>query len=190
MNDKVEESITPTSLNYFKDGVFYIYGVFDESIAKEIIPNLIKEVDKQSGIKNGKIIIYIDSPGGYAHFLYSMLALIEKAKKNGVIVETHAYSYAYSCASMLACSGSKGHRYISFLSQNLPHLGAGSTGIVKNDVELERSSNRIQRHFNTVRDLYKKYANIPDLENIIKFDDFFIYGQQIIDYGLADIMVD
>jgi hypothetical protein len=41
-------------------------------------------------------------------------------------------------------------------------------------------------HFNRIRNLYTKYAKIPDLENVIKDDALFIYDEQCIEWGLAD----
>ena len=88
--------------NAIKANKVFIYGEFDESIANDVIPALLEEIDKQKERKEGVIKIYIDSNGGYTRYLYSLLAILEDAKKAGVIIETYVFSYAYSCASMLA----------------------------------------------------------------------------------------
>jgi ATP-dependent protease ClpP protease subunit len=193
-SDKEDKDETPevdvaTGLNFVKDNSVFIYGDFGDSIAKDVIPDLLKEIEKQSKLKDGKIKIYIDSNGGYTRYLFNMLAVIEDAKKKGIIVETYVFGYAYSCGSMLACAGSKGHRYISYLAEHLCHLGFAGAG-ASNDVELERGRERVQAHFDKVRNLYRKYANLKDLENVIKFDHYFIRGAEIIENGLADHFVD
>ena len=180
---------TPSGLNFMKDGVVYIYGTFNDSIAKEVIPDLLKEVAKQKALKDGKIKIYIDSNGGTTRYLYNLLAILEDAKKGGVIIETYVFGYAYSCGSILACAGTKGYRYVSYLAEHCAHLGAGGL-IAINDTELERSSARVRAHFDRVRDLYRKYADIKDLESAIKFDNYYIRGGDIITNGLADKFID
>lgn len=176
-------------VNHVKTNHFYIYGEFDDSFARTIIPSLVTEIQTQKEKKNGKIIFHINSPGGYAHFLYDVLAYIELAKKEGIIIETHAYSAAYSCASLLAASGTKGYRFVSNLSENLVHLGYTQPSVVKNDTELERESKGSKTHFNRIRELYKKYAKIPNLNKMISTDFLTFYGEEIVKVGLADKVI-
>jgi ATP-dependent protease ClpP protease subunit len=186
----LDEDEKKDGLNFVKNGNIFIYGTFDSSIAKDIIPEMLLQVDAQKKLKDGKIKIYVDSPGGYTNYLYNMLAIIEDAKKNGVIIETYVFGNAYSCASVLAASGSKGYRFISYLSNHLCHLGSASTGIVINDIELERSAEKIKYHFDMIRNLYRKYANLENLDDAMKFDNYFIRGEMIIKNGLADKFID
>lgn len=189
--DASNETTSPnTALNTIKGNKIFIYGNFDDTIAKDVIPSLIELIDAQKLLKNGTIKFYIDSNGGYARYLYDLLALIEGAKKDGIIVETYVFSYAYSCGSVLACSGTKGKRFISINAEHLCHLGSASTGIVTNDIELERGSDRVKNHFDKIRALYKKYATIKNLAEVIKNDSHFIRGMDIIKNGLADNLFD
>ncbi len=189
-DDKSDKDVdTASGLNFVKDGTVYIYGDFGDSIAKDVIPDLLKEVEKQKDLKKGKIKFYIDSNGGYTRYLFNLLAIIEGAKKEGIIIETYVFGYAYSCGSMLACAGTKGHRYISYLAEHLCHLGMAGN-LATNDVELVRGSERVKSHFDKVRNLYRKYANLKDLEDAIQFDQHFIRGADIIENGLADHFVD
>lgn len=178
------------TLNFVDGNHVFIHGVFDESISKHVLPSLVKLVEIQGKVKNGKIKFYINSDGGLVFSLLDLLAQIEMAKKMGVIVETYVYGRAYSCGSLLACSGSPGHRYISGQAEHLCHLGSAGTGVVCNDVELKRSHERAQYHFDRIRKLYKKYARIKDLDKAIKYDNYFIRGKEIIANGLADKIID
>jgi ATP-dependent protease ClpP protease subunit len=176
--------------NFVKENNVFIYGEFNESIANTVVPALLEEIKKQKKLKEGKIRFYIDSNGGYTRYLYILLALIEDAKKSGIIIETYVFSYAYSCGSMLAAAGTKGHRYVSSHAEHLCHLGFASTGYVGNDVQLNRGAERAKDHFNKVRSLYRKYAKLKNLEASIENDNLFIRGRDIIRNGLADKMVD
>lgn len=184
------EELMAKDLNFIDGNNIFIHGLFDDTISKNVIPKLLKEIDKQETLKNGILKFYINSDGGILYYLQDLLSLIEIAKRKGIIIETYVFGRAYSCGSLLACSGSKGHRYISYNAEHLCHLGAGGTGDVINDIELVRSAERVKAHFDKIRLLYKKYANINDLENVIRTDNYFIRGQAIIDNGLADKYVD
>ncbi len=101
----------PTS-NFFEGNNFYIFGDFDSTIDRIIVPNILRVSDEQALVRGGVIRMFIGSPGGQINQLYNVLAIIERAKALGVTVETFVFGLAASCASILAASGSKGHRYI------------------------------------------------------------------------------
>lgn len=174
------------SNNRILNNIVYIHDIFDDSVAFNILPWLDTEIKKQGELKSGKIIFDIRSDGGCTTILKELLARIEKAKCANIIIETRALSKAYSCGSMLACSGTKEHRYIGQHTNHLCHLGHVGSRYVINDTELERVSGFAQEHFNFVRDNYKKYANIPNLKKVIHSDQLYVSGQKIIDWGLAD----
>jgi ATP-dependent protease ClpP protease subunit len=172
-------------LNRVEDDIVYIHSDFDADINVRVLPSLISLINREAGKKNGKIVFDIDSNGGYADVLKVLLTHIEKAKSLGVIVETRCFAKAYSCGSMLAASGSKGHRFISEYAEHLCHLGRGGF-IAETDKQLDRQSERLKRHFDFARSLYKKYANIPNLDKVIADNCYFISGKKIIEFGLAD----
>ena len=173
------------SLNFIENDIVFIYGKFDDTISTHVIPGFFDLVKNESKKKDGKIVIDINSHGGYTRILYQLLAIIENAKSKGVIVETRALGVAMSCGSILAASGTKGNRFISENTTHLCHLG--SSGFrVYTDTQLDRLYKNSKTHFNRIRNLYTKYAKIPDLENVIKDDALFIYDEQCVEWGLAD----
>lgn len=183
--DSIIEGVNK-SLNFCQDGNYYIHGAFDETISLEIMPKLIKDIEDKKKAKDAKIKFYIASNGGITYHLKNLLSLFELAKADDIIIETYVFSHAYSCGSMLACAGTKGYRFIGENAEHLCHLGASSSGWVRNDTESDRMSSRIKRHFDFVRRTYKKYASIKNLAKVIHDDNYFLYGQEIIDNGLAD----
>ena len=66
--------------NFIEDNAIYIHGLFDDSII-ELLPQIKNLIQKQKNLKNGKIIFDINSRGGDARELISLINLIEKAKK-------------------------------------------------------------------------------------------------------------
>tara|TARA_R110000868_G_C10972986_1_gene771174 strand:- start:53021 stop:53743 length:723 start_codon:yes stop_codon:yes gene_type:complete len=171
------------------ENTIFIHDNFDEDIVRNILPVFDRLIEDESGKKKGLITIDIDSNGGYARYLQSLLMRVDIAKSKGIIVKTIVSAYAYSCGSMLACSGTNGHRFISSHAEHLCHLGSVGLSAI-NDKELERGSARIKAHFDFVRSIYKKNANIPELNKVIHDDCLFIQGQKIIDWGLADKFIE
>jgi ATP-dependent protease ClpP protease subunit len=177
--------------NFINKNTVYIHGEFDIDII-EILPLIRKEIDNQKTLKNGKIIFSINSVGGYVYILISLLNLIDYAKKSGVIVETIVESMAYSCGSLLACSGSIGHRYIAEYAEHLCHFPRGSFYSATLE-QLDRNAERLKRVMLNCKSIYKKYCKdtaqkgyIEKLFRSMKDDNFFIPAKECIKYGLAD----
>ncbi len=171
--------------NFVSGNTIFIHDDFDQDISSMILPQFDSLIESEKVKKDGKIIIDIDSNGGYTRYLSSLLARVEKAKSENIIVETRVFACAHSCGSILACSGTKGSRFISRTAEHLCHLGSGGLQ-AHSDIELERQSERVKAHFDFVRSCYKQYANIPKLNQVIKDDCLYVRGQNIIDWGLAD----
>ncbi len=138
--------------------------------------------------KTGTIRFYINSHGGWAMYAFNLLSLIERAKAAGITVETYVFGCAFSCGSLLACSGTKGHRFVGEYAKHICHLGAAGTWAI-NDIEHERESTNVKAHFETIRDVYRKYAKIKNLEKAIRDDGLSFRGQSIIDNRLADTLL-
>lgn len=191
INKKTESVIEGVNqpLNFMENDEFFIFGEFDSTISTNVIPKLRKAIEDKKEKKNQIIKFIISSHGGYSHILKDLLGLFEIAKSHEIILETYVSSHAYSCGSMLACAGTKGHRNISEYAYHLCHLGAGSTGFVKNDVELQRGAKFLQDHFDFVRSVYKKYAKIKDLEKVIHDDNFYLNAEDCLNNGLADKII-
>ena len=173
------------SLNTYSNNIVYIHDLFNDSLAL-ILPNIDFIINEQKNKKEGgKIIFDICSNGGYAYILKELLNRVEYAKSQGIIVETIVRSQAYSCGSMLAISGTKGHRYIGEYAEHLVHLGSAGMR-VQDNTEFSRMKDHIQRHFDLVKNVYKKYANIENLDTKIENDSWYIYGEDCIKQGMAD----
>lgn len=182
MTNKEEQSKTS-----FSDGDrFFILGEFNDDMNRELVLPLTKKIDSLSAIRNPSIEIIIDSNGGNGNTLMHLVDLVETAKKNGITVKTIVRNRAYSSGSMLAITGSKGHRYIAPAAEHLIHYGSVNGWYNHTPTQLDRESKFFKRWFATLVDHYKKYADVPDLEEHIKDDNFFIDAKSSIKWGLAD----
>lgn len=172
----------------FVDGnKFYIMGVFDESLLKEIIVPLTRKIEDGSQLKEPPTLdFYINSPGGSGYIVMHLIRLFELAQKKGFKIRTIVPQYAYSAGSMLAIAGTKGERYIGETAEHLPHYGQQYGGYLTTPLQIERTMAHKKRWFKGLIDHYKKYSNIPDIDEKLKDDDYFITAKNCIRWGLAD----
>lgn len=171
-----------------EDNVFFI-GDFDDSLESCTIVPLIQEIKNQRRRRDGKIDLHINSFGGYAHLVMNLVELVEIAKREGIIVRTIVPSVAFSAGSMLAVSGSPGERYISKTGEHLVHYG--STGSVETTpTQIERYRAWKDRDFKNTIKHYQRYCTIPNLEEQLKDDGFFVPARDCIKWGLADKYTD
>lgn len=173
-------------LNFINDNTVYIHGAFDENVSK-LLHQIKRIIKRQSEYKHAKIIFDISSNGGYVYVLFELLALIEEAKKLGVIVETRSMSTANSCGAILLMSGTVGHRYGSPLSYVLIHHPIGGF-THSTEKQLERTVAQSQHLNKTMKKLIQKYSNIPakELEEMLCDDSYYIYGDKLLKYGIID----
>jgi ATP-dependent protease ClpP protease subunit len=178
-------------VNFVSNNTVYIHGEFNESMV-ELLPQIQTIIDSQKKLKEGKIIFDINSIGGSGQILMSFINLIEKAKKEGVIVETIVQCKGSSCGSMLACSGTVGHRYISEYAEHLCHFGSGWSKWAS-PTQIERGAEYALRWQNNAKAMYKKYCEptaqegyITKLFENMKDDCFYVPAEECIKYGLAD----
>lgn len=169
---------------HYEENAFFI-GDFDDALEDRVIIPLTQEIAKQSKEKNGRIDLYINSTGGYVHLVNHMVELVEIAKAQGVTVRTIVPDMAFSAGSMLAITGSPGERYIGRRAEHLVHYGQ--------IMSFETTPEQIKR-FTAWKDRklkanvahYKKYCDIPNLEQNILDDGWFITAKDAIKWGLAD----
>jgi len=186
-----QDQPAPAGNRQFNDGNrFYINGDFDDEMEWCLIATLRKEIDTQAAAKDGLIEMYINSDGGSGYLLFQIIELVELAKRKGVKVRTIVSSHAYSCGSMLAITGTKGERYISHFAEHLAHHGQFDGYRKETPLQIERDADRWRRWTTTVIEHYKKYSDIPNLEEHLKDDHFWIPADQAIKWGLADKYMD
>lgn len=173
-----------------RDGNRFYIGNFDDSL-RGIESELRDEIERQARWgKGGMIEFYIGSNGGDAMLLFRIVELVEMAKRRGVVVRTLVLSHAYSAGSVLAVAGTKGERYIARVAEHLPHYGTFGGYRNSTPTQVERTTEHLKRWTEKIVEHYKRHCSIPDLEEHLKDDLFFITAEQAIEWGLADKYTD
>jgi len=177
------DDILDQSNHSFEDNVIFIHGVIDESF-NVIIKWLRNIIRQQSKLKNGKIVIYIDSPWWLLDTTLSFIALINQAKSQKIKIITIVTALAWSCASLIAIQGQE--RYASVSAYHIIHYPRGMFFV--NSPDQFDNESRWNKFFNeTLVGIYKEFTKIKDLEKKMAQDNYWIYwSDDLIKYWLAD----
>lgn len=173
---------------HYEDNVFFI-GDFDDQLENSVIVPLTKEIGNQAREKDGRIDLYVNSVGGYVHLVNHIVELVEIAKTEGITVRTIVPDMAFSAGSMLAITGTPGHRYIARKAEHLIHYGQ-IMSFETTPEQIKRFTAWKERKMKANLEHYKKYSDVPNLEKHILDDGFFVTAQQAIKWGMADKYMD
>ena len=171
----------------FNDGNLFFLADFDDHMEATVVLPLIKEIQKQRTLVDGRIDLYINSFGGYRHLVFQLISLVRQAQRDGVVVRTIVPDIAYSAGSILAVTGSPGERYIEKTAEHLIHYGL--TGSAETTPEqVERNYIQKQQGFKKILDHYASYTNLgrDDLEMLMNDDSAYLSANKCIKHGLAD----
>jgi ATP-dependent protease ClpP protease subunit len=182
--------VSETNKTALSDGdKFFILGQFDEALIESIVVPLTKKIDDLAKVRDAKLTITINSPGGDGYIVMHIVQLLELAKAKGITVQTVVPQVAFSAGSILAVAGAEGHRYIGRTGEHLIHYGSiWSRSLTP--LQVERQAEYQKRWFAKLLGHYERYAKIPDLATQIKDDNFFIASADCIKWKLADKYMD
>lgn len=167
------------------ENIFYLTD-FDEAMEREIVLALTRQIQKQKRLRDGRIDLYINSYGGYAHLVHNMIELVEIAKREDIVVRTIVPSVAFSAGSMLAITGTPGERYIAKQAEHLIHYGTTFGTAESTPKQVERWNGFKNRDFKRTIDHYNTYSDVPGLDSEMMDDGFSIPSAKCIKWGLAD----
>jgi ATP-dependent protease ClpP protease subunit len=170
------------------DGNVYILGEFDSTISTEVIYAIVSLTEQIAHIKNPAIHIYINSYGGDASELFSLLSILDDAKKKNITIYTHVIGVAYSAGSILAAYGD--YRTMSRYSDHLLHLGCAGAEFSTFE-QLKREAENNVKHFNKILQIYSEHTKIPKkkLTEMLKDDKLYLDADQCLKYGICDEIV-
>ncbi len=170
------------------DGNVYILGNFDSTISTNVVPIMLTLINSLSTEKNPTINIYINSYGGEAKELFSLLSIIEMAKQQGIKIVTYVLGCAYSAGSLLAVFGDE--RYMSRYADHLLHLGSSGCSFTTFE-QLKRETENNIKHFNKILDIYAAHTKIPKkkLSEMLKDDKLYLDPKQCLEYGICDFII-
>lgn len=167
--------------------IYFYSGVFEDSVL-QLIKTLQDTITKlktnlfQYGIDKPEVHLHINSGGGSVFDGISAMDNILRLKKDAVIT-THIEGRCASAATFLSVIGDK--RIIHPNSFMLIHQ-LSSFFFGKYD-EFEDKKYNLDNLMELIKDIYKKYADIPEeeLQEILKHDIYF-NAEKCLEYNLVD----
>lgn len=172
-------------INEAKKGRLYLGADLVDETKIEFVPLLRRAID-QAEKNDHDIEIFIDSLGGDGYACLDIFHLVEYAKRRGITVKTIVPAMAASSASVIAVAGTIGHRYIGPYAEQLVHYGQFGGVVVTTPEQLKRDSDRWDRWCRSSKHIYEEYCHIPDLDEKMNDDHFWIDAEHCIKWGLAD----
>lgn len=174
------------SSKYHSNNKFFILHEFNNELRDGIIIPLTEKIEELSKQKEAEIEIHINSHGGSAELCMHIIRLMELAKSREIIVRTLVMEVANSAGSFVAVAGTKGERYIARGAEQCVHYGSTSGWRESTPLQTERNSEYKKRWFAKTIAHYQKYCKIPNLQENIKDDSFFITSEDCIKWKMAD----
>ena len=187
--DKAADPLEKNATNYVDGNSVFILGEFDDTISKNVVPNLLKIVNAQKKMRDGAVDFYINSPGGRCSELFSLLSMVALAKSYGVKVRTFNMGMAYSCASMLSVVGDE--RKMLRYARNLMHLGT-THSMSSTFTQVKRNQKRQKEHFDNIVSLYREHTKLAERQILEMMNDdcCFLGAAECLKYGLVDKVCD
>jgi ATP-dependent protease ClpP protease subunit len=173
---------------HYSDNRFFI-GDFDDDLENNLLMPLTKEISNQAKLRDGRIDLWINSMGGYAHLVSHFVSLVELAKAQDIVVRTIVPDMAFSAGSMLAITGTLGERYIGKNAEHLIHYGQIAS-FESTPQQVERFRKWKERYFRSTVAHYKKYTDIPNIDQEMLDDGWFVPAKECIKFGIADKFID
>ena len=120
--------------------------------------------------------------------LFSLLSMLDIAKKKGISIHTHVIGVAYSAGSILAVYGD--HRTMSRYSDHLLHLGCAGAEFSTFE-QLKREAENNVKHFNKILQIYLDHTKISQkrLIEMLKDDKQYLDAEQCLKYGICDEII-
>lgn len=179
-----------TSKNYmYGDKIFILDEINSENCAFLIGDLTTFVLNEQNQGKSLSIII--NSPGGEALTLFTILGLLNTARLHDITISTFVLGTAASAASLLAACGDK--RYISKLSNHMIHFGTVWSKAEKYS-EIDKICYQTKEYADSLIDTYieacggkltkKKLAELESDER------GYVNAKDCIELGLADEIIE
>ncbi len=136
-----------------------------------------------------KAVFEIHSPGGSLFEAWRIIGLMEYYKSRGLIIETRVHGFAASAGFIIFVNGTKDHRFASKTAELMWHeLYSFSFFKVDRPSGLEDEA-KVLRHLQNTASKYlaeRSTLTIKQWDEKVHKKDFWISGDQAVQYGLSD----
>lgn len=185
-----EKSNTPAATDYKTH--FMMFNYFEDGEAERFYEWLHPILENHTNSNRKKeVTIYINSYGGFLHELFPMIDGLNMLKEEGFTVKTFVSGVAMSCGFILFLQGTRGHRYITPLSQLLSHPYSSGKGGTYYDLKESRESEDwlMEQLFELYQTALPHQSKQFIQEKLLKQTDSFILPENAVKLGIADKII-
>jgi len=178
---------TPAGTKIIKDGneIVAIHRI--DQIESIFTENLFLYLLWHPEIK--RVIFDIHSGGGSLVEAWKIVALMDMAKKRGLIIETQIQGFGASAAFLISCNGSKGYRYVGARAMLMHHeLWTFKWLSVDTPSTKEDEAKTLRLWQDNINEWLAERCNlsVDDLNDMVHKKDFWMNGIKAKKHGFAD----
>lgn len=162
----------------FSRRVIYIYDEITDAKAFEICC----QINQLASMSSDDITLWIMSPGGSVS---AGFAILDTMAACGCEIRTIVMGRAASMGAVLACSGTKGKRYIGPNAEMMIHQAMG--GVTGQTTDILRTANHIRKTNDRLYTILARNTDKTVKEISADCDrDYYLDAEESIEYGLVD----
>jgi ATP-dependent Clp protease, protease subunit len=166
-----------------KERVVFLTGEIDDTVANLIVAQLL-HLESEEPAKD--INLYVNSPGGEMNALF---AIYDTMQFIGADVATTCVGQAASAAAVLLAAGAPGKRSTLPHARLLIHQPWG--GVQGQSVDIEIQAREVMAQRRQMVEALARHCGQPAERIERDIDrDFILRGQDAVDYGLVDHVID
>ena len=141
--------------------------------------------------KQKRLNLFINSPGGDAHTMITIIGLLNLARLNDIYITTYVLGLAGSAASLIAVQGDR--RFMSNISRHFVHFGSIFDTTSKPN-EIEKIYKQNKSYAEQMQDLYigacKGKLTKAKLLELESDERGYLTAEQCVKYGLCDTIIE
>lgn len=185
------ETIFNAPRNYmYGDKVFLLDSISSNNCAY-LIGDLTNYVLSESPVQNKTLSFFINSPGGDAYTMMTIIGLINIAKLRNFEIHTFVMGCAGSAASLIAVQGD--WRCMTNVSKHFVHFGC-IVDVTQKHSEIDKIYTQNKEYAENIDNLYINACNGKFkkelLHEIQKDERGYLNAQDCLKYGLCDCIIE
>ena len=138
-----------------------------------------------------RLNLFINSPGGDANTMMTILGLLNLARLNNIFITTYVLGLAGSAASIIASQGDS--RFMSDISRHFIHFGS-IFDVTSKHSEIEKAYQQNKDYAEKMQDLYiqacKGKLSREMLLTLQSDERGYLNAKQCLKYGLCDAIIE
>ena len=176
--------------NYMYNDKVFILDEITQTNCAFLIGDLTQYIGEKAN-QERRLNIFINSPGGDANTMMTIIGLLNLARLNDIYITTYVLGLAGSAASIIAVQGD--YRFMSDISRHFVHFGS-IFDVTSKHSEIEKAYQQNKEYAEKMQDLYiqgcKGKLSRETLLTLQSDERGYLNAKQCLKYGLCDAIIE